>query len=211
MTGVSNKTRTCDPAARSRILNTPWPLFTPLSAGTERTVAGPGTGRERRKDRPVRASPGNPDTSQLRCLALLQGLGDEPDSELEPPAPRAQSPPTAKAREPGILSASPGPSLARPPARTPTRPGVTKRARRLTLVRRAPLSLVLLVLLAHGGGRGEARAEGSSERGPSVPTAPAAPARCSPHPGEVQGPSRKSTPRPEVHPPPARPARVLPG
>lgn len=57
------------------------------------------------------------------------------------------------------------------PAGANARPA-SQSARGLTLVRRAPLGLVLLVLLAHGGGAGRARAEGRREPGRSLATAP---------------------------------------
>lgn len=83
----------------------------------------------------------------------------------------------ARAREPGIFAQGPRLGPRPPPA---GRPAVTKRARRLTLVGRAPLGLVLLVLLAHGGAGPERGAEGCKQarpqrgrrrRGPDSPPA----------------------------------------
>lgn len=97
----------------------------------------------------LEAGPGPP-----RRLACAQDAGAGPPERSGPrPPARARARDTARRRE-------------RPPG------AASHSARGLTLVRRAPLGLVLLVLLAHGDGTAGARAEGSREPGRSLATAP---------------------------------------
>lgn len=175
-----------------------WPVVTPfLSCSSPRAAsltpgpgaAGPGHRRERREK-----TSGNTDEEPQRCSALLSRMRPELDGRLRgaAPRPRRGAPdPRSRPRDPRRLE--------RPPVRPP---GVTKRVRRLTLVRRAPLGLMLLVLLAHGDG-----AEGSSESCRTVAADPRPwfSARLA---AELAGSRRKRAPRPEVTRPPAP---ALPG